>query len=106
MSIREDVVDTQSFNVLQSLVADYFFNKALSKRFVVSRTFIDVLLQFSPSYGSNLVKNVLTHYYFIELLVDFDHEHGVRGDFECLRPRQNLMDVVSTYFIYIKCILY
>ncbi|RVW83437.1 hypothetical protein CK203_051758 [Vitis vinifera] len=31
MSIREDVVDTQSFNVLQSLVADYVFNKALSK---------------------------------------------------------------------------
>ncbi|RVW67450.1 hypothetical protein CK203_064177 [Vitis vinifera] len=30
MSIREDVVDTQSF-VLQSLVADYVFNKALSK---------------------------------------------------------------------------
>ncbi|WJZ92510.1 hypothetical protein VitviT2T_011500 [Vitis vinifera] len=29
-----------------------------------------------------------------ELFVDFDHEHGVRGDFECLRPRQNLMDVV------------
>ncbi|KAL6334218.1 hypothetical protein AAG906_007465 [Vitis piasezkii] len=28
MSIREDVVDTQSFNVLQSLVADYVFNKA------------------------------------------------------------------------------
>eukprot|EP00261_Vitis_vinifera_P037718 XP_019078961.1 PREDICTED: uncharacterized protein LOC109123499 [Vitis vinifera] len=46
MSIREDVVDTQSFNVLQSLVADYVFNKALSKRFVMSRTFIDVLLQF------------------------------------------------------------
>ncbi|KAL6311954.1 hypothetical protein AAG906_007434 [Vitis piasezkii] len=61
MSIREDVVDTQSFNVLQSLVADYVFNKALSKS---------------------------------ELLVDFGHEHGVRGDFECLRPRQNLMDVV------------
>ncbi|KAL6313786.1 hypothetical protein AAG906_010205 [Vitis piasezkii] len=60
MSIREDVVDTQSFNVLQSLVADYVFNKALSKS---------------------------------ELLVDFGHEHGVRGDFECLRPRQNLMDV-------------
>ncbi|RVW87075.1 hypothetical protein CK203_048325 [Vitis vinifera] len=52
MSIREDVVDGQSFNVLQSLVADYVFNKALSKS---------------------------------ELLVDFDHEHGVRGDFECLR---------------------
>ncbi|KAL6335436.1 hypothetical protein AAG906_029679 [Vitis piasezkii] len=33
MSIREDVVDGQSFNVLQSLVADYVFNKALSKRF-------------------------------------------------------------------------
>eukprot|EP00261_Vitis_vinifera_P038366 XP_019079609.1 PREDICTED: uncharacterized protein LOC109123665 [Vitis vinifera] len=32
MSIREDVVDGQSFNVLQSLVADYVFNKALSKR--------------------------------------------------------------------------
>ncbi|XP_034688178.1 uncharacterized protein LOC117916331 [Vitis riparia] len=31
-SIR-DVVDAQSFNVLQSLVADYDFNKALSKRF-------------------------------------------------------------------------
>ena len=46
MSIREDVVDAQSFNVLQSIVADYVFNKALSKRFVVSRTFIDVLLQF------------------------------------------------------------
>ncbi|KAL6339298.1 hypothetical protein AAG906_028016 [Vitis piasezkii] len=61
MSIREDVVDTQSFNVLQSLIADYVFNKALSKS---------------------------------ELLVDFGHEHGVRGDFECLRPRQNLMDVV------------
>ncbi|RVW32329.1 hypothetical protein CK203_078958 [Vitis vinifera] len=61
MSIREDVVDTQSFNVLQSLVADYVFNKALSKS---------------------------------ELLVDFGHEHGVRGDFECLRPRQNLMDVL------------
>eukprot|EP00261_Vitis_vinifera_P039134 XP_019080377.1 PREDICTED: uncharacterized protein LOC104881529 [Vitis vinifera] len=61
MSIREDVVDTQSFNVLQSLVADYVFNKALSKS---------------------------------ELLVDFGHEHGVRGDFACLRPRQNLMDVV------------
>ncbi|KAL6342969.1 hypothetical protein AAG906_016989 [Vitis piasezkii] len=60
MSIREDVVDTQSFNVLQSLVADYVFNKALSKS---------------------------------ELLVDFSHEYGVRGDFECLRPRQNLMDV-------------
>ncbi|RVW66719.1 hypothetical protein CK203_065464 [Vitis vinifera] len=60
MSIREDVVDTQSFNVLQSLVADYVFNKALSKS---------------------------------ELLVDFGHEHGVRGDFACLRPRQNLMDV-------------
>eukprot|EP00261_Vitis_vinifera_P037664 XP_019078907.1 PREDICTED: uncharacterized protein LOC104880859 [Vitis vinifera] len=73
MSIREDVVDTQSFNVLQSLVADYVFNKALSKS---------------------------------ELLVDFGHEHGVRGDFACLRPRKNLMDVVSTYFIYIKCILY
>ncbi|KAL6311758.1 hypothetical protein AAG906_022427 [Vitis piasezkii] len=62
MSIREDVVDTQSFNVLQSLVADYVFNKALSKS---------------------------------ELLVDFGHEHGVRGDFACLRPRQNLMDVVE-----------
>eukprot|EP00261_Vitis_vinifera_P033163 XP_019074406.1 PREDICTED: ubiquitin-like-specific protease 1A [Vitis vinifera] len=61
MSTREDVVDTQSFNVLQSLVVDYVFNKALSKS---------------------------------ELLVDFGHEHGVRGDFECLRPRQNLMDVV------------
>ncbi|RVW67029.1 hypothetical protein CK203_064409 [Vitis vinifera] len=61
MSIREDVVDTQSFNVLQSLVADYVFNKALSKS---------------------------------ELLVDFGHEHGVRGDFACLRPRQNLMDVL------------
>ncbi|RVW20737.1 hypothetical protein CK203_106775 [Vitis vinifera] len=61
MSICEDVVDTQSFNVLQSLVADYVFNKALSKS---------------------------------ELLVDFGHEHGVRGDFECLRPRQNLMDVL------------
>nr|CAN80224.1 hypothetical protein VITISV_027897 [Vitis vinifera] len=35
---------------------------------------------------------VLNH--SIELLVDFDHEHGVRGDFECLRPRQNLLDVV------------
>ncbi|RVW32267.1 hypothetical protein CK203_079000 [Vitis vinifera] len=46
MSIHEDVVDAQSFNVLQSFVADYVFNKALSKRFVVSRTFIDVLLQF------------------------------------------------------------
>ncbi|XP_059596623.1 uncharacterized protein LOC132254630 [Vitis vinifera] len=56
MSIREDVVDTQSFNVLQSLVADYVFNKALSKRFVASRTFIDVLLQFLPSYASNLLK--------------------------------------------------
>ncbi|RVX02074.1 hypothetical protein CK203_025485 [Vitis vinifera] len=61
MSIREDVVDTQSFNVLQSLIADYVFNKALSKS---------------------------------ELLVGFGHEHGVRGDFECLRPRQNLMDVL------------
>ncbi|RVW77151.1 hypothetical protein CK203_054254 [Vitis vinifera] len=60
MSIREDVVDTQSFNVLQSLVTDYVFNKALSKS---------------------------------ELLIDFGHEHGVRGDFACLRPRQNLMDV-------------
>ncbi|RVW18028.1 hypothetical protein CK203_115093 [Vitis vinifera] len=29
-----------------------------------------------------------------ELLVDFGHEHGVRGDFACLRPRQNLMDVL------------
>nr|CAN61631.1 hypothetical protein VITISV_038788 [Vitis vinifera] len=29
MSIREDVVDVQSFNVLQSLVADYVFNKSL-----------------------------------------------------------------------------
>ena len=102
MSIREDVVDAQSFNVLQSLVADYVFNKSLLTRFVVSRIFIDVLLQFSPSYGSNLVKNVLTHYYFIELLVDFDHEHGVRGDFACLHPRQNLLDVVSIYLIYIK----
>ena len=46
MSIREDMVDGQSFNVLQSLVADYVFNKALSKRFVVSRILIDVLLQF------------------------------------------------------------
>ncbi|RVW71077.1 hypothetical protein CK203_061499 [Vitis vinifera] len=61
MSIRKDVVDTQSFNVLQSLVADYVFNKALSKS---------------------------------ELLVDFGHEHGVRGDFACLCPRQNLMDVL------------
>ncbi|RVX06580.1 hypothetical protein CK203_029556 [Vitis vinifera] len=60
MSIHEDVVDTRSFNVLQSLVVDYVFNKALSKS---------------------------------ELLVDFGHEHGVRGGFECLRPRQNLMDV-------------
>ncbi|RVW91074.1 hypothetical protein CK203_039994 [Vitis vinifera] len=62
MSIREDVMDTQSFNVLQSLIADYVFNKTLSKS---------------------------------ELLVDFGHEHGVRGDFACLRPRQNLMDVVE-----------
>ncbi|RVW14264.1 hypothetical protein CK203_095364 [Vitis vinifera] len=72
MSICEDVVDAQSFNVLQSLVADYVFNKTLSKS---------------------------------ELLVDFDHEHGVRGDFECLCPRENLMDVVSTYFIYTKRVL-
>ncbi|RVW15462.1 hypothetical protein CK203_094694 [Vitis vinifera] len=60
MSICEEVVDAQSFNVLQSLLVDYVFNKALSKS---------------------------------ELLVDFDHEHGVRGDFECLHPRQNLLDV-------------
>ena len=33
ISIREDVVDSQSFNALQSLVADYVFNKALSKRY-------------------------------------------------------------------------
>ncbi|RVX16975.1 hypothetical protein CK203_003420 [Vitis vinifera] len=31
MSIREDVVGAQSFNVLQSLVADCVFNKSLSK---------------------------------------------------------------------------
>ena len=46
MSICKDVVDAQSFNVLQYLVDDYVFNKSLSTRFVVSRTFIDVLLQF------------------------------------------------------------
>ncbi|RVX14624.1 hypothetical protein CK203_011876 [Vitis vinifera] len=62
MSIREDVVDAQSFNVLQSLVADYVFNKSL-----------------------------LTS----ELLVDFDHEHGVHGDLEYLHPRQNLLDIVE-----------
>ncbi|RVX03780.1 hypothetical protein CK203_022991 [Vitis vinifera] len=61
ISICEDVVDAQSFNVLQSLVADYVFNKALSKS---------------------------------ELLVDFAREHGVRGDFDCLRPRQNLLDII------------
>ncbi|RVW23855.1 hypothetical protein CK203_094430 [Vitis vinifera] len=69
MSIREDMVDTQSFNVLQSLVADYVFNKALSKS---------------------------------ELFVDFGHEHGVRGDFECLCPRQNLMDVVEFCQMFFK----
>ena len=48
------------------------------------------------------VKNVLSYYCCSELLVDFDHEHGIRGDFECLRPRQNLLDVVSIYLIYIN----
>ncbi|KAL6322350.1 hypothetical protein AAG906_007903 [Vitis piasezkii] len=43
MSIHEDVVDAQSFNVLQSLVVDYVFNKALSKSphpFFDRKTFI------------------------------------------------------------------
>ena len=48
------------------------------------------------------VKNVLSYYCCSELLVDFDHEHAVRGDFECLRPRKNLLDVVSINFIYIE----
>ena len=43
MSMSEDMVDGQSLNVLQSLVTDYIFNKSLSTRFVVFRTFIDVL---------------------------------------------------------------
>ncbi|KAL6320754.1 hypothetical protein AAG906_008754 [Vitis piasezkii] len=48
MSIREDMVDTQSFNVLQSLVADYVFNKALSKGFflltlVMNMEFVEIL---------------------------------------------------------------
>ena len=47
MSICEDVVDSQSFNVLQCLVANYVFNKSLSTRFVMSRTFIDVCNNFS-----------------------------------------------------------
>ena len=39
--------------------------------------------------------NIYTNSCFSELLVDFGHEHGVRGDFQCLRPREYLMDVVS-----------
>ena len=48
------------------------------------------------------VKNVLSYYCCSELFVDFDHEHRVHGDSECLRPRQNLLDVVSIYLIYIN----
>ena len=50
------------------------------------------------------VKNDLSYYCCSELLVDFDHEHehAIRGDYECLRPRQNLLDVVSINFIYIE----
>ncbi|RVX20048.1 hypothetical protein CK203_004495 [Vitis vinifera] len=65
MSIREDVVDAQSFNVLQSLVADYDFNKALSKS---------------------------------ELLVDFDHEHGVCGDLSAY-----ILDKIYWMLFWIHC---
>ena len=39
--------------------------------------------------------NIYTNSCFSEFLVDFGHEYGVRGDFQCLRPREYLMDVVS-----------
>ena len=39
--------------------------------------------------------NIYTNSCFSELLVDFGYEHGVRGDFQCLQPREYLMDLVS-----------
>ena len=39
--------------------------------------------------------NIYTNSCFTEFLVDFRHEHGVRGDFQCLQLKDYLMDVVS-----------
>ncbi|KAL6332957.1 hypothetical protein AAG906_019969 [Vitis piasezkii] len=41
-SIWEDMVDSQSLIILESLVSNFVFNKSLSRRFVVSSTFIDI----------------------------------------------------------------
>ena len=52
------------------------------------------------------LKNFVLYHCFSELLVDFDHEHRVWGDFKCLHPRQNLLDAVSIYFIHINLLLH
>ena len=52
------------------------------------------------------LKFFVLYYCCSELFVDFDHEHGVHGDFKCLFPRQNLLDVVSIYFIHINLLFF
>ena len=47
-------------------------------------------------------KFFVLYYCCSKLLVDFDHEHGLRGDFEYLYHGQNLLDVVTIYFIHIN----
>ena len=39
------------------------------------------------------------NYCFSEVIVNFDHEHGRRVDFDSLHPTQYLFDVVSLYII-------
>ncbi|RVX20275.1 hypothetical protein CK203_004449 [Vitis vinifera] len=67
MSIREDVVDTQSFNVLQSLVADYVFNKALSKS--------ELLVDFGHEHGLFIPMHDECPGHWYLCVIDFKNSH-------------------------------